>query len=225
MKIEMELQNEKRNGSQSELKMFKATGFFDEKAIAIQHIKDFTEISNKHNIDYCFMFGLLLGLLRHQDFIPWDDDIDIVVFEYDKFIKHCGKEFEDRGYIIQPDIRNGKDCGGRIFHKDNQKTIHMPELGFPWLGIWVSEKNQDNSISFPPEDIKYNPQDFFPLQEIRFLGTEIKIPKNIEKVLNTYFGEVDWMDYCMPSVLDHRKGCIPTNFPQKKFRMNDVMSF
>ena len=44
---------------QNELKMFKATGFFDEKAIAIQHIQDFTKILNKHNIDYCFMFGLL----------------------------------------------------------------------------------------------------------------------------------------------------------------------
>ena len=175
--------------------MFKATGFFDEKAIAIQHIKDFTEISNKQNIEYCFMFGLLLGLLRHQDFIPWDDDIDIVVFEYDKFIEHCRKDLEDRGYIIQPDIRNGKDCGGRIFHKDNQKTIHMPELGFPWLGIWIPEKNQANSISFPPEDIKYDPQDFFPLQKIRFMGTEIKIPKDPGKVLNTYFGEEDWMEY------------------------------
>jgi phosphorylcholine metabolism protein LicD len=210
---------------QDELEMFKATGFFDEKAIAIQHIKDFTEISNKHNIDYCLMFGLLLGLIRHQDFIPWDDDIDIVVFEYDKFIKHCRKELEDRGYIIQPDIRNGKNCGGRIFHKDNQKTIHMPNLGFPWLGIWVPEKNQDNSISFPPEDIKYDPQDFFPLQEIRFMGTKIKIPKDLRKILNTYLGEEDWMEYCTPSILDHRKGCLPTNFPQKKFRLNDVMRF
>ena len=30
---------------QDELKMFKTTGFFDEKAVAIQHIKDFAEIS------------------------------------------------------------------------------------------------------------------------------------------------------------------------------------
>ena len=63
---------------QGELEMFKATGFFFFFSVAIQHIKDFIEISNKHNIDYCLMFGLLLGLLRHQDFIPWDDDIDIV---------------------------------------------------------------------------------------------------------------------------------------------------
>ncbi len=33
------------------------------------------------------------------------------------------------------------------------------------------------------------------------------------------------MEYCLPSILDHRKGCLPTNFPQKKFRLNDVMRF
>ena len=211
--------------NQDELEMFKATGFFDEKAIAIQHIKDFTEISNKHNIDYCIMFGLLLGLLRHQDFIPWDDDIDIVIFEYDEFIERCRNELEDRGYIIQPDVRDGKNCGCRFFHKDNQKTIHKPELGFPWIGIFVHEKNQDNSISFPPENIRYDPQKFFPLQKIKFMGTEIKIPKDPIEVLNTYFGEQDWMEYCMPSILDHRKGLYPTNFPQKKFKLNDVMRF
>ncbi len=53
-----------------DLEMFKATGFFDEKPIAIQHLKDFSEILNKHDINYCVMFGVLLGMLRHQDFIP-----------------------------------------------------------------------------------------------------------------------------------------------------------
>ncbi len=215
----------KNEMNQNELEMFKATGFFKEKAIAIQHLKDFTEISNKHNIDYCIMFGLLLGMLRHRGFIPWDDDIDIVIFEYDKFIECCRKELEDRGYIILPDVRNGKNCGCRFFHKDNQKTIHKPEIGFPWIGIFVHEINQDNSISFPPENIKYDPLDFFPLKEIEFMEIEIKIPQNPIEVLNTYFGEQDWMEYCMPSILDHRKGLYPTNFPQKKFKLDDVMRF
>jgi hypothetical protein len=101
----------------------------------------------------------------------------------------------------------------------------MPNLGFPWIGLWVSEKNQDNSISFPPETIKYDPQDFFPLQEVSFMGTKINIPKDTGKILNTYLGEEDWMEYCTSSILDHRKGCTPTNFPQKKFRLHDVMRF
>ena len=208
----------------NELEIFRATGFFNEKSIAIQHIKDFTEILNKHDIKYCVMFGVLLGILRHQDFIPWDDDIDIVIFEYEKFVAQCQHELEDRGYIILADIRNGKNCGCRIFHKDNPKSGFKAGLGFPWIGIWVHETNEANSISFPPESIQYDHDDFFPLQQQNFLGTIIKIPKNPVKVLNTYFGEEDWMEYCMPSILDHRMGG-PTNFPQKKYRLKEVMDF
>ena len=130
----------------------------------------------------------------------------------------------DRGYIILPTIQNGKEYGSRIFHTENQKTKHSPELGFPWLGIWVHEINEDNSISFPLENVRYDPEDFFPLQEENFLGTVIKTPKNSVKVLNTYFGEEDWMEYCMPSILDHRQGEY-TNFPQKKFQLKEIMDF
>ncbi len=207
-----------------DLAMFKATGFFDEKSVAIQHLKDFSEILNKHDIDYCVMFGVLLGMLRHQDFIPWDDDIDIVIFEYEKFLEHCQQELEARGYIIQADIVNGKNCGCRIFHRDNPESGHKPGLGFPWIGIWVHETSESNSISFPPEAIQYDPEDFFPLKEQSFLGITLKIPNRPVQVLNTYFGEEDWMEYCMPSILDHRNGGL-TNFPQEKYRLKDVMGF
>ena len=208
----------------NELEMFKATGFFDEKSIAIQHIQDFSAIINKHDIKYCVMFGVLLGMLRHQDFIPWDDDIDIVVFDYELFLEQCQQELEGRGYIFQDDIRNGKNCGCRIFHKNNSKSGLKPELGFPWIGIWIHETNEANLISFPPETIQYDPEEFFPLQEQIFLGATIKIPKNPVKVLNTYFGEDDWMEYCMPSILDHRMGG-STNFSQKKYQLQEVMDF
>ena len=167
------------------LNMFKATGFFEEKSIAIQHVKDFSEILNEYDIDYCVMFGVLLGILRHQDFIPWDDDIDIIIFEYEKFLDQCQQDLKDRGYIIQADVRNGVNCGCRIFHKDNSKSGLNPELGFPWIGIWVHETNESNLISLPPEKIQYDPDDFFPLRERPFLGSTLKIPNDPVKVLNT----------------------------------------
>ena len=52
-------------------------------------LKELDEYLGEHGIQYSIMSGTLLGAVRHGGFIPWDDDIDIMMprEDYNRFIQ------------------------------------------------------------------------------------------------------------------------------------------
>ena len=208
-----------------ELHLFKKTGFFDERELALQHLRDADEILFSADVDYCVMFGTLLGLLRHDGLIPWDDDMDIIIFDSDNFEKKCRHQFEDRGYVVYDDVRSidgiEKRCGYRI-HSEKGLPIPGQSWKFPWLGVWEADVC-NSKMTLPPEVFSYAVDDFFPLERKCFLDFTVSVPRLSEEIVKQYYGN-DCMTICMLHNLDHRQ-YKATGFPETKFPLAAVLAY
>ena len=64
-------------------------------------LKDFVKICDENNLNYYIYGGSLLGAVRHEGFIPWDDDLDIIMIrkDYNKLINILPKEISKYPYF------------------------------------------------------------------------------------------------------------------------------
>lgn len=100
-------------------------------------LKDVHEFCVNHNIRYSLYGGTLIGALRHKGFIPWDDDIDIIMPRPD-YIRFCREYLSDKYKLAC--LENNKDymlAFARVF--DDKKTTIVSQI--PWLptdvGVWI----------------------------------------------------------------------------------------
>ena len=216
------------------LHYFSEIGFLEEKSIALKLLKNVAKILSEDGVDYCLMFGTLLGKLRHDDFIPWDDDIDIVIFDVEEFESLCIKKLTkisyttltDRRLIENSDSSSSEEkwlhCGYRI-HPDDGLPIPGQKWKFPWVGVW-EPSYKGNDFSLAPEKHVYQKADFFPLQTVQFQGFPVLIPTDPHKVLTDYFKADNWMEFCVPPDLNHRE-YKKTHAPLSYFPVAEVMEY
>ena len=60
-----------------------------EQLLILELLNLFDKFCRKNNLDYWMDYGTLLGAIRHEGFIPWDDDIDIAMMrkDFERFIE------------------------------------------------------------------------------------------------------------------------------------------
>jgi len=90
------------------------------------------DICRKHGISYQLYSGTALGAVRHQGFIPWDDDVDVIMLrrDYEKFLSVAAAELEANDIFLQKEFsehwpmfftklrKNGTTCLERWIAED-----------------------------------------------------------------------------------------------------------
>lgn len=72
-------------------------------AIILDLMVEFDRVCKKYDIKYYLDGGSLLGAIRHNGFIPWDDDIDVTMprDDYERFVK-LSEEFKHPYFLQTP---------------------------------------------------------------------------------------------------------------------------
>ena len=181
----------------------------------LQMLKDVADVCEKNNIKYSLSGGTLLGAVRHKGFIPWDDDIDIMMewSEYKKFLRIAPKKLGDN-YFVQ----NYKTDHGFWFPWTKiraNETTSMPRGEYKWnihwgicidvfpiIGIRKTQVNKkekkylSNKILLMDEYLKATNHELSKKQKVIY-----SVPKTIRRVLyfwkeKTYLKDPNKFDYC-----------------------------
>ena len=108
---------------------------------------EFDKICKKYNLTYTLEGGTLLGAVLHKGFIPWDDDMDIIMprKDYNKFREIANMELPSK-FVFEDMSINPKFpfLFGKCYNKE---TIYMEKntehLDIPH-GIWLDIFIEDN---------------------------------------------------------------------------------
>ena len=91
----------------------------------LEQLRDITAVCKRHGIRYNMMCGSLLGTVRHKGFIPWDDDVDLLITreEFTRFREIYPRECDPRFELTYLNTWTP-----RVMNRDPEKAAAFTDL-------------------------------------------------------------------------------------------------
>ncbi len=119
----------------------------------LEMLLEVDRICRKFEIPYQLFSGTLLGAVRHRDFIPWDDDLDIIMkrSDYEKFLLLAEQELNTDKYFLQKEFSQHWPMFFSKLRKNNTAFIerYIPKDEKTHLGIYIDIFAWDNLSDHP----------------------------------------------------------------------------
>ncbi len=126
---------------------------------SLKILKEIHRICLKYRIRYTLDSGTLIGAVRHQGFIPWDDDADIAMTRgsFEAFLKVAARELPKGMTLVMPDQYHGGrgffDFTPRIIYENSRIRERDPEMEYYdgklnhlWVDIFVLDALPDSAL-------------------------------------------------------------------------------
>lgn len=120
--------------------------------ILLAMMDDFAALCREHGLTYFFSGGSALGAVRENGFIPWDDDIDIIMprEDYDRLPRIVEQECSDRYWVQSIKTSEVFDLCFAKFRKKGTKYVELfesePERAGFFLDVFPLEDTYDNPV-------------------------------------------------------------------------------
>ena len=121
------------------------------KKIQVEILDNVVEFCQRHNLRYFLAYGTLLGAVRHNGYIPWDDDIDIHMPrpDYEKFIGLYNNEADNNEVVSHELDSNYRVAFAKVYRKGTiVKEFHFkPDLFGVYIDIFPLDGLKDRKLA------------------------------------------------------------------------------
>lgn len=151
--------------------------------IALLILKNVSQVCDELNLRYYLVFGTLIGAIRHKGFIPWDDDLDIMMPrpDHDRFVEYFLEHSErfPNLKIFTPDINSEYPYMITRVSDDRYRIVMDNEKPYG-MGVFIDIYPYDGMGNTWEEAVKYQRKGDM-LSSFCFQASRLHLEKGITK--------------------------------------------